>query len=519
MQARSNEWVQAQKQPFLPPSALELTLFLSDNKSFTASSTDIKSDSIIEQIEDSDLYYRAYATAELNKWVLDGNNNFVENTNVGYISNSKTAEDYSTFIKVDLDLSEPTQEQRVTVTFSTAFGEYPKHFLVRFLDFGGVTVMYEEEVTDNETTSRSIDITTPNVEYDKIEIEIYDWCLPNSMVRIENVYIGNRQVFTDNDIMEFSQEQSSDLLTLELPTSSISFTLDNSNGQFDIDNPQGMYKYLAEKERIRVRYGYYINGIIEWLSGGTYYLDDWAVSDDGMYATFNAIDIIHANMGGYVDISQSGTISQTYKQLMIYCLTQSGIINYEIDSNLSNDTLSQLVDFPTDFNHNYAETLQMCAFLLGAVIRLGRDGSVNIEKLNTALNDYSLDRNIQFSIINSLQKELRQVKMQYADDGFIDSTDNGKGETQIFYKSDNPLITQNVINNATMNSVLNILSNRKIIEGSFRPDIALDVLDNIHIETKYTSDISNFFLTYLRFEYDGGFTATFKGRVLENVNV
>lgn len=527
MQVTSEDWGNAQKQIFLPPSQIEVTLVINDETPISSvTANDYDSESVLSQVVNSDLSFSQYDTAELNKWVLDGNNNFIENTNVGYISNSTSGanKQFQTPLVLTINFSQPTTTliKGLTVTFSKAFQEYASNFSVAV--YKNTTLIGSQSYTDNTDITKTIDIENL-IDYNKIVITINDWCLPNSKARIENVYIGERLVFNGEQLTAFSHEQSNDLLTLELPKRSINFSLDNLNGQFDIDNPQGLYKYLAIKQKVRARYGYVINGVVEWIECGKFYLDEWSVTDDEQTASFTAVDTIHSNMGDSfdgTDFNELAPLEKTYTRLAQYCFEQCGITNYNISSSLSSYVVRA---FPKDFNYTYAEVLQMCVFLLGAVVTIDRNNFVEVKELPITQLDYHINRDIQYQTTYSLQKELKQVQIEYVDIAgdyeyykFPSSIVNVNGELQTFNFIDNPLTQLDIIGNVTAQHTYNLLQNRKLISGQFRPDIALDVLDNVYISTKYYSHLGNFFITYLRFDYDLGFTGEFEGRFLENIN-
>lgn len=77
-------------------------------------------------------------------------------------------------------------------------------------------------------------------------------------------------------IISYSHEQSGDLLTGAIPKHSIEFTVNNIDGRWNPSNPTGLEKYLSERQKLIVRYGMDVDGTIEWIKAGTFYLSEWS---------------------------------------------------------------------------------------------------------------------------------------------------------------------------------------------------------------------------------------------------
>ena len=69
-----------------------------------------------------------------------------------------------------------------------------------------------------------------------------------------------------------------DLLASVVPSNEVSFTIDNSDQEFNILNPKGFYGYLKENQEIRINFGLEIAPeTYEYVPMGKYYLQDGRV--------------------------------------------------------------------------------------------------------------------------------------------------------------------------------------------------------------------------------------------------
>ena len=97
-------------------------------------------------------------------------------------------------------------------------------------------------------------------------------------------------VFDKNQIISYTHEQSGDPISRELSMSKIEFSLDNSDGRWNLQNPEGVAIYLCEQRKLVVRYGLQLDSGIEWIQAGVFYLSEWKVPNNGLEAKFVAVD-------------------------------------------------------------------------------------------------------------------------------------------------------------------------------------------------------------------------------------
>jgi hypothetical protein len=320
--------------------------------------------------------------------------------------------------------------------------------------------------------------------------------------------IGIKRIYTKKDLMGFEHEQSVNLLSAELPKSAIVFKLDNSHNKWNPDNPTGAEKYLIEKQLLTVKYGFLIDGEVEWIKAGTFYMSEWETPSNGLEASFTARDSLEF-CGDLYTGPRSGTALS---------IVQAALEQAEIDSDTYVLDEASLGAVTTDFtedtgDYTCAEILQMCANAARCALWHCRDGFLHMEPRAVELTDYVIGQ-LSDGVNNSyshpefsLTKELKAVDVNK---GLGTATNSVKGNIQTV---DNPLI----INAATANAVAawcrDCLKNRKIISGEFRADPRLEALDTVTVVSKYGS--SSVQITDVKYTYNGAFRGTYEGRVVE----
>lgn len=290
MLAVSDAWKEVHQKAFLPESFVEISLSIVDNTvtgsvsgsnepTFSKSSKLINNQNIVVS--------ETYAFLEHNLWVLDGSKSILPDLNSysppGYVTNT----DGDAVLTVNVT-SAATTIPGFTITWSSEYDTYATDFIVNVKK--GDTVVGTATVTNNSTKVSVVDL--PASDYDSVIITVLGWSLPEQRTRIDSIVFGQTLVFGKNEIVDYSHEQSGDPLGTELTKNIIEFSVDNSDGRWNILNPTGMAKYLYERQELNVRYGLTVNGTVEWIDVGVFYLSEWRAPPDGIVMTFVARDFV-----------------------------------------------------------------------------------------------------------------------------------------------------------------------------------------------------------------------------------
>jgi hypothetical protein len=329
---------------------------------------------------------------------------------------------------------------------------------------------------------------------------------------MENVVIGHVLKFGKKDLLSFTHEMDGDLLSGKLPKYSIEFSLDNTDGRWDPNNPTGMAQYLSERQRITVKYGLDVNGVIEWIKGGTFYLSEWHAPPNGLEARFAARDIFEFMIDVDMETAQENTIS--------------GLINSAMPAGFSVVYASSLPNYTYAYDPMVSDTaatmVQKCANAVCAILRYDRDGVLHVEPLNKSISEYiyladtsGIPLSLSYTYPEiTLSRPLREVSvsssLEYAPYVLTVGT---SGERQT--------LTNEYIGNQTNAAqvatwVRDILINRKTISGEFRADPRLDLYDIVRVEDRYGS-LLTVAITNIKYSLEGSFKGEYTGLILEGV--
>jgi hypothetical protein len=461
--------------------------------------------------------FARFVTLEQNGWVLNGSWGLRPSTisgdtgfNSTVMSGANCVFASRPVITVSFDEVYTTLIPGLTITWSTAYDEMARHFIVRV--YNGATLKNTFEVTDNTSVQSVVeeDITG----YNKIEIEIVEWCLPHCRARIEEIIIGVVTVYDKTKLLGYNHKLESDILSLNLPDSSVVFEISNITGEWNPDNPEGKTKYLLERQEIVVRYGYKIGSAIEWIRAGTFFMSEWETPSNGISARFTARSLIDF-MGAKYAIPANTTM--TLYELAVDALTQAnlptnpdGSNKWSVSPSLSGITITLPVDRDNnvDFDYTLAEVLQMCANAACCTLNVDRSGNIIIAPLSATMTDYLIDQFVSYA--NAEYKLSKPLKSVDVNDGLGVAVNGDTGEVQ---KIKNPLIQNSTIADAVAVWVKGSLAGRKTLSGEYRPDPRLDALDKISTQNKYATNAVC--VTSIEYKYAGAFRGKFEGRVTE----
>lgn len=512
MIAVSDSWKSAHKGLLLPLSEIEIEYNITEpgvqaDASSTGSPEEDFSaaENVVKELLVSE---PKYALLEHNQWVLDGS----------HVPMPRAAPDASGFVSSNLSGEDGTfaMVPTITITFSEVhFGTLPGLTLTwsrtynewaeafRVTAYNDNAIVMQLEAKDNHSVISYA--LHPIQGYNKIVIEILKWCLPYRRARLSECLIGIKQIYTKDDLMGFEHEQSVDLLSGELPKNAIVFKLNNSDSKWNPDNPTGAEKYLIEKQLLTVKYGFHVDGGIEWIRAGTFYMSEWNTPSNGLEASFTARDILEFCGDSYAGV-RSGTALEVVKA----ALEQSGVDKktYVLD-----EAALSAVNTSFEDDCTCAEALQMCANAARCCMWQCRDGFLHIEPRGVELTDYVIGQ-LSDGVNNSythpefeLTKELKSVDVNK---GMGVATNSVNGNVQTV---DNPLIVDSDVATAVAEWCRDCLKNRKIISGEFRADPRMDALDTVTVVSKYGSNAAQ--ITNVKYTYNGAFKGTFTGRVME----
>lgn len=509
-------------------------------------------------VDNSTQAYTKYATGELNFTQLDGtyklppesvpesvsfilttlDYNALETSNgaillgtemsypdeAGYISEFCVTESKHPTVTLSFSKVHTASIPGISIVWSTTFDEWATSF--KLTAYSGSTIVSTKIVSNNADVSCEVDWDVSG--YDSISIEVLEWCLPNRRARIEKIQLGRFVVFEKNDIFSYKHESTRDPISGQLPNDCITFTVDNSQQKWNPINPEGLYKYLYERQSISVEYGMDLDGTTEWITGGKFFLSEWSVPSNSIEASFTARDAFGYLMASNYTGRMYGTLYEmAYDALE---LLSDNIATFQISDELKN--YSTDITKQDKSNYKDSDILQMVANAAGMAMYQTRDGTIVIDRIP----DISVAKaNIvgEISIINNFSwpeitffSPLKNVTCSID----VKSGDSTTSKTVSYPESaTGEGATQSVSNEMLSESILaqprniltesyKILSNRRKASLSYRASPHFDALDYvlIHHQFGYSSVLLTTNFTY---EYSGCFHGTVEGYMLEGADV
>lgn len=507
MQNVSELWKQNQEQHFTSESFVEVMLTVGDPAeadATTSANSEEEFSNAAALTQEIDKNPIKYATLEKNQFLLDGTFELLPTSNYGEqgfisteLSNNLCVFENAPKITINFDEVFTGTIPGITIVWSEIYNEYATEFSI--IAYGPNT--FKQYYTQWNTSVKSV-VELDFENYTKIEIVVSKWSLPNRRARIKYLTIGIEQTYTKSDIIDYSHYMFVDPLSASLPKTEIKMNVKNIDGEYNPDNPNGIAKYMLQRQMLRARYGYKINDTIEWIKGGTFYLSEWDFPQNGITASFTARDCFEYMSEVYTG-SLTGSLYDIAERALLQAnipLTASGENRWTIDSSLQN------IYPPTITNESMliSDVLQYCANAACCVLYQDRNGILRIEKLSQGSTDYEINRfNSYENSELSLTKQLKSVNIN-----------NGQYELVVGTVGEIQPITNPFISNTqapiVAQWVADYLQNRQEISGSYRADPRVDALDRVSNENQFSTKSA--LITEVTFDFNGAFRGNYKGR-------
>lgn len=459
-----------------------------------------------------------YATGEPNLHLLDGT--FLLSpasgssaNEAGYISRDIVSESNHPKLTFTFSRLHTRPIPGITILWSETLNEYAKSF--KLTAYSGDTQVSTITVNDNNDVRAEVDWEISG--YDKITLEVLSWCLPDRRARIEWFMVGFRLTYTKNNLISYTHESNRDPISGQLSKDSISFSLDNSQQTWNPLNPQGMYRYLYERQLVTVSYGMDIDGTTEWINGGKFFMSEWSVPANGIEASFVARDAL----GFLMDSAYIGRKSGTLYDICIDALSRlpKNTASYSISDELKDYT----VDISKENNSSYknSDILQTAANAAGMVLYQTREGEIRIERptffAGSSSEVYEIDpmNNYKWPEI-TFSPRLKDVSCSVNNTTRLyPSNSNVDGVTQSI---SNPLLNDSILEKGknSMTEAYSILSTRKKASLEYRASPHIDALDHVKLNHSF-GYASEMFVTNAKYTFNGCFKGTLEGYMLSDI--
>ena len=423
MQSVSAGWKENQQKTLVNESFVEIQLGLTDPEAVESAvpiATDLAPFAHLDQVVSRTVRnITPYATLERNLWVLDGSKKILPTTNfvdTSYVGNVLSNSDCTFTSNPVVELTFPrvfsTHLPGLIIIWDMAHGDYAVDFKITLYKEG--VKGSEKLVTGNDTTRTVVDIDIN--EYDKIVVEILKWSSPRRRARIARIHLGLSITYEKGELFgTFTHSQEVDPLSAKMPKMSLKFGVNNVDDSYNPYNQTGISKYLMERQEIQVRYGYRIGNGVEWIPGGTFYLSGWDAPQNGLYANFEARDILEFMNGIFMKgvYRPSGISLKALAEEVLLDAglpeREDGLPPWKLHESL--DDIYTVAPLPLV---RHSECLQMIANAAGCVMYVDREGFLRIEPAPTSMTDYRVDNFNSYKRPEvALTKPLKQVDVSY----------------------------------------------------------------------------------------------------------
>ena len=269
-----------------------------------------------------------YATWENDLFTLDGTQRLLPESMPllpqGFTSDALSGQDgtFAAPITMTVQFGGLHSMVGLTLLFNSVSGPYASGFTVTtYMD----DTLVETHEIENDSPKYEGILTLAL--HNKIVISFEKLSAPYQRLRLEQIVFGIGFVFGSDEIIDVRLSRSGSPISLELPQNKLQFTLFNENGLFDIDSGSAIMDFFNEDQEVTASFGYDVgDGKIEWVSGGKFWLDTWAV--DGIHAKFTAIDIIARMTKG---VYRKGTYgAKTARDIVRDIMADFGYANYDV---------------------------------------------------------------------------------------------------------------------------------------------------------------------------------------------
>lgn len=512
----SDRWKEKFNETLVPESFVEITCGITEpgiNKKATIVTSSAAPFSTFHNIALSDnASISRYSTGEPNLTVLDGSCSIVPSSppygTTGFLSAEIFDDSNHPVIRLELPSENKSSVPGVSICWSTAFNEYATDFSVSA--YLGAKKLKTVTVNGNKSIRSDVEVELSG--FDAVELEVLKWCLPDRRVRVEQVKIGRYLVFDKTKILSYSHSSARDPISGQLSQESISFSLDNSDRTWDSVNPQGIYKYIYERQPVTVRYGMDVDGKTEWVSGGMFFLSEWSVPANSIEASFQARD-------AFLYLSSTKYTGRKYGTLYEMCYDALELLEAdEITFNISDELKDYSTDITSDEStyHN-SDILQLAANAAGMALYQTRDGVIKINRVYGAdtsnpVLDIPVLNNYSWPEITFAQNMLNVVTTAGGVTYAYPESPSGKGVSQTL---SNVLLTKDILaksRNALTESY-GVLSNRRKASLTYRASPTIDALDMVKIHHQFNYD-AVLLATNVKYTFNGCFKGTVEGYMM-----
>lgn len=382
---------------------LDKTAFRDNTKTVTSEASISRASQLTNKLRQAS---NKYALFERDYTKLDGSfcipPKAVElpDSEIGWLSNT-LSDDAGIFIPyqvLEFSFTDTHSSMGLTIYFDILCNEYATDFDIDVYAADDSIIAHEEIIGNADTTIVYVNQLT---DYKKVAITIKKWCKPCRRAKVIEVDFGVIKVYQDSDLINLTLLQELDITSATLPAGELKATVNNSDREFDILNPQGFYSFLKSGQEMILEMGVELdNGDFEFVPVGKYYLSEQqsdSLTGSVPTITYTARDILDL-------LSDDGTENLEAENITLYDLAVRVMTACNIEDYILSDNLKYINTKGLYQSTTYRNLLQLISIAGMCVVYSDNAGKLHMEQLISARDVMSgVDVTSEASISNKMQ--------------------------------------------------------------------------------------------------------------------
>lgn len=159
----------------------------------------------------------------------------------------------------------------VSVYFDAPGGEWASEFIVEYFGYGDT--LLQTQTVQNDRVVCLVDMQGIGVK--RFRVTVNRWNVPERRAKIAQILPGQIYLFSPENAYEFSFSESIRPFESAVTLPEFTVVFDNADKRFDIVNPKGVVSFLRKKMRVSARLGILVEGAVEEINAGDFYVYAW----------------------------------------------------------------------------------------------------------------------------------------------------------------------------------------------------------------------------------------------------
>lgn len=370
-------------------------------------------------LEFSSLPQANIATFENNSWILDGS--FISpsksyggggDSYTGYISNGLTDNNgnYTTNPILTVSLSAAAKVEYLSIQFAGGIDtSYPKTFKIRTYNNSNLIKEHSFDMsTQTGLPLLVVEINDENVS--KVEFEFVGTVCPHRRSRLNKIMFGKAEQVNNYYLQSWSIDDKASLVADSIPTKTLTYSIINYDGDYDIDNPGNKIPENYNDVMIFFTFSMEVNNFWKYAPTKTFNLMEISTSSDGL-VTFECGSILDILTDTYDHDIYNG--KRTISEIMNNLLSFSGVSTDQCELN---DFGSYEINIPLP-ESPVREIIQRLAFSCGATLTVNDDNKIIFSQKNIVPTNstpkFMFNRPIPFNSAGVLLEEPKAEALSY----------------------------------------------------------------------------------------------------------